>query len=136
MTIIDYTATGTQAIKNWELMTKPTVTKLSYEESKEFWPFHETFLTHIGNMGWNDILKFEIDGTDKDLSTQFGEIPANIIKEDKRTHDVNYSAAVNAGNIGENLNTKQTKGKAMYTYLLNSLDEKFKRHMTNNFDSH
>ena len=136
MTFIRYEATGTEAIKNWELMTKPATTKLSYDESEEFWPFHETFLTHIENMGWNDILTFTVNGVNKDLSTQFGEISPTIVRTDKRTHETAYNAAVAAGNVSQELTTKQTKGKAMYTYLLNSIDERYKRHMTNNFDAH
>ena len=136
MTFINYAAEGTEAIKNWELMTKPSATKLSYDESEEFWPFHETFLTHIDNMGWNNILTFQVDGVNKDLSTQFGEVPSATIQQDKRDHDTVYTAAVDTGVIGAELKAKRTKGKAMYTYLLNSIDKRYKRHFTNNFDSH
>jgi hypothetical protein len=136
MSFIRYDANGTEAIKNWELMTKPATIKLSYGESEAFWSFHETFLTHIENMGWNKILTFQVDGINKDLSTQFGEIPSNIIQEDHRTHTAAYNAAVAAANIAQEIATKRIKGKAMYIYLLNSIDEQYKRHMTNNCDAH
>jgi hypothetical protein len=87
-------------------------------------------------MGWNDILTFQVDGVNKDLSTQFSKIPSNVVQEDYRTHDTVYNAVVAAGNIGQDIATTRTKGKAMYTHLLNSIDEGYKRHMTNNYDAH
>ena len=36
MTIIDYTATGAVALKNWEIMMRPSSDKLPYDENTEF----------------------------------------------------------------------------------------------------
>ena len=80
MSIVDYTATGANRLKNWELMTKPALETLKYDESENFWPFHETFLNHIENMGWNDVMNYQVDNENKDLSTQFGEIPIQTIE--------------------------------------------------------
>ena len=61
-------------------MTKPALETLKYNENENFWPFHETFLNHAKNMGWNKIVTYNIGGTNKDLATQFGEDPINNIK--------------------------------------------------------
>ena len=75
MCIIDYSASGANQINCWELMVKPTDEKLVYKQDKSnFWTFHEIFSTHVINMGRNDAMIFDVDGNNKDLVTQFGEI--------------------------------------------------------------
>ena len=56
MSIIDYGATGANRLKCWEIMTKPALETLKYDENEIFWPFHETFLNRIKNMGWDNNL--------------------------------------------------------------------------------
>ena len=107
MSIVDYSATGANRLKNWELMTKPALETLQYEDSENFWPFHETFLNHIENMGWEDIMEYQIDGQTKDLSTQFGEVSINVI-ETFRT-DVQNQPSSNTATY-----TLKLKFKAMY----------------------
>lgn len=98
MSIIDYGATGANRLKNWELMTKPALETLTYEDNENFWPFHETFLNHIENMGWEDIMEYTVDNVEKDLSTQFGEVPISIV-EDFRTDVAARPATDAAANI-------------------------------------
>ena len=63
MGIIDYSASGANRLKNWELMIKATDKKLIYKQDKSnFWIFHEIFSTHILNMGWDDAMKFQVAG--------------------------------------------------------------------------
>ena len=81
MSIIDYAATGANRLKNWELMTKPALETLTYEDNENFWPFHETFLNHIENMGWQDVMDYTVNNVTKDLSTQFGEVPIEVIEQ-------------------------------------------------------
>ena len=80
MSIIDYTDTDANLLKNWELMTKHVLETPKYEENENFWPFHETFLNHIENMGWTDIMTYYIGGINKNLATQFGEVPIKDIE--------------------------------------------------------
>ena len=129
MSIVDYTATGGNRLKNWELMTKPALETLQYEDSENFWPFHETFLNHIENMGWEDIMEYQIDGQTKDLSTQFGEVSIDAI-ETFRTDVQNQPSSNTAAN------TLKLKFKAMYTHLFNSIDQQFKRHLTHCVNTH
>ena len=129
MSIIDYTATGANRLKNWELMTKPALETLKYDESENFWPFHETFLNHIENMGWKDIMRYQINGQNKYLSTQFGEIPTETIE----TYQTDIESRPNNDGAA---NTLRLKFKAMYTYLFNSINQQFKRHLTHCVDTH
>ena len=129
MSIVDYTATGANRLKNWELMTKPALETLKYDESENFWPFHETFLNHIENMGWNDVMNYQVNNENKDLSTQFGEIPIQTIE----TYRV---ATENRPQNDAAANTLRLKFKAMYTYLFNSIDQRFKRHLTHCVETH
>ena len=56
MSIIDYGVTGANRLKCLEIMTKPALETLKYDENEIFWPFHETFLNRIKNMGWDNNL--------------------------------------------------------------------------------
>ena len=67
--MINYTATGANALKNWDLMTRAAPTKLSVDKNFRFWPFHEMFMNHIENMGWFDALVFTESGTDYNIAT-------------------------------------------------------------------
>ena len=62
-------------------MTKPALETLTYEDNKTFWSFHETFLNHIENMGWQDVMDYTINNVTKDLSTQFGEVLITTIEQ-------------------------------------------------------
>ena len=129
MSIIDYGATGANRLKNWELMTKPALETLTYEDNENFWPFHETFHNHIENMGWKDIMNYTVDNIPKDLSTQFGEVPITVI-ENYRTNVAERPENAAAANV------LRLKFKAMYTHLFNSIDKNFKRHLTLSVNTH
>ena len=130
MGIIDYGATGSNRLKNWELMVKPSDEKLVYKQNKSnFWTFHEIYSTHVSNMGWNDAMTFDVDGNQKDLVTQFGEIDMATLTtswEDlKALPETNTAAEV-----------LKLKNSAMYTWLLNSMDKDFKKFLTQNAGKH
>ena len=96
MSIVDYSTTAANQLKNWELVTKPALETLKYNDSENFLLFHETFLNHIENMGWSDIMNYQVNGQDKDLSTQFGEVPITTIENYRTTvaaHPDNEAAA-------------------------------------------
>ena len=61
-------------------MTKPALETQKYDDSENFWSFHEIFLNHIENFGWGDIVQYQLNNENKDLSTQFGEVPIQTIK--------------------------------------------------------
>ena len=129
MSIIDYTATGANCLKNWELMTKPALETLTYDDNENFWPFHETFLNHIENMGWQDIMTYTINNVATDLSTNFGEVPIADIEQFRAA-----TVALPANDAAAN--SRRLKFKGMYTYLFNSIDKDFKRHLTLSVDTH
>ena len=75
MTIIDYTATGTTALKNWEIMTKAGDEKLAYEDSSTFWPLHGVFMTYIDNMDWTNIMTYNVAGIGNvNLVEKYGQV--------------------------------------------------------------
>ena len=116
MTIIDYTATGANKLKNWSLMTQPSTLKLDLDKESNFWPFHEMFQTHIENMGWEDIMQFNIPGFNQslDLTTHFGQVPTTVIESSYQTIQASTTA---------DGRTKQLKSKGMYTWLFSSCEE-------------
>ena len=69
--LINYTTTGAHALKNGYLITREAPTKLSVEEDFRFWPFHEMFMKHIGNMGWITSLVFTKSYTDYNIGENF-----------------------------------------------------------------
>ena len=79
MSIVDYGATGANRLKMWELMTKSGSCTLSYDGIDQFWPFHEMFLNHIESMGWAEVFTIPVNGANKNLSTNFGEVTTNDI---------------------------------------------------------
>ena len=114
MSIIDYAATGANRLKNWELMTKPALETLTYDDNENFWPFHETFLNHIDNMGWQDIMNYTVNNVATYLSTNFGEVPLADIEQ--------FCIATAARPDNEAAaNVIRLKFKGMYTYLFNSI---------------
>ena len=122
--IIDYAATGSNRLKNWESMTKATDEKLILKQDKSnFWTFHKTFSNHIRNMGWEDIMMYTVNGQKKHLTTQFGEIKMTEI-------NIEWQALANLTD-GTSL-TRKLKQLAMYTWLLNSMDQDFKKFLTQN----
>ena len=126
--IIDYSATGSNRLKNWELMTKGTDEKLIFKQDKSnFWTFHETFSNHIRNMGWEDIMVYSIDSVEKNLTTQFGEIEMNALNREWQTIANSDTSAVL---------TKKLKQSSMYTWILNSVDQDFKKYLTQNASKH
>ena len=129
MSIIDYGATGANRLKNWELMTKPALEILTYDDNENFWPFHETFLNHIDNMGWQDIMNYNVNNVATDLSTNFGEVPIGDIEQFRTA-----TAALPPNDAAANVTRLKFKG--MYTYLFNSIDKDSKRHLTLNVDTH
>ena len=132
MGIIDYSATGTTALKNWEIMTKAGDEKLDYDNSQSFWPFHAMFVTHIHNMDWTDVLTFNVGGTDLSLTDKYGQIETATIDTARRTNDA--AIAADANNAVAKI--QKLKYQAIYTYLFNCLDSKFKKYMTTNSANH
>ena len=129
MSIIDYAAIGANRLKNWELMTKPAVETLTYDNNENFWPFHKTFLNHIDNMSWQDIMTYTVNNVATDLSTNFGE----VLLADNEQFCI-ATAACPANDAAANV--IQMKFKGMYAYLFNLIDKDFKHHLTLNVDTH
>ena len=125
MTLIDYTATGSTALKNWEIMTRSSDEKLVYDDSTTFWPFHCVFMTHINNMDWTEIMSYAPRNGAPEISLldNFGQIEMNVLTDANRT--LNAGRAANVAD--QTINRKILKGKAMFTYLFNSIDSKFKK---------
>ena len=133
MTIIDYTATGTTALKNWEIMTKASDEKLVYEDSSTFWPFHAVFMTHIDNMDWTNIMTYNVAGIGNvNLIDKYGQIEIATIEHERTANN----AALAADATDAVAKEKKLKGRAMYTYLFNSVDSKFKKHLTETNSEH
>ena len=80
--LINYAATGANAIKNWDLMTRAAPTKLYAEKDFRFWPFHEMFMNHIENMGWITSLIFTESGKDHNIAKDFGQVKIETIETD------------------------------------------------------
>ena len=95
MGIIDYSVTGTTALKNWEIMTKAGDEKLEYNNNQSFWPFHAMFVTNIHNMDWMDVLTFKIGGTNLSLKDKYGQIEAPIVDAERVTNDATLDAYAN-----------------------------------------
>ena len=87
-------------------MTKPALELLKYSENENFGPFHETFLNHIENMGWDNIMTYTVNGVDKNLATQFNEVPTNIVV----TFCQNTAALPNTNANGNTLKPNLTYG--------------------------
>ena len=130
MGIIDYNATGGNRLKMWELMIKATDEKLVYKQNEtNFWTFHEIFSTHVANMSWTDAMIFNVDGDDKDLTTQFGEI-------DMETLQNSWTILKALPSTDAAAEIRKLKNSAMYTWLLNSMDKDFKKYLTQNAGKH
>ena len=71
--LINYTATGANALKNWDIMTRAALTKVSIKKDFRFWPFHEIFMNHIKDMGLITCLAFTKSGTDYIIAKDFGQ---------------------------------------------------------------
>lgn len=128
MSIIDYRATGANRLKMWELMTKSGSRTLSYDDTDQFWPFQEIFFIHIENMGWTEIFTIPVNGANKNLSTNFGEVTTNDILVEKTDRENNETLIVKE--------RFTLKWRTVYTFLLNSMDAKFTCHMTHSVNTH
>ena len=111
------------------LMNQHALKSIKYNENEIFRPFYKTFLSHIKNMGWGNIMAFNVGVVDKDLATHFGEAPIDTIETFRQT-----TAVLSDGNTTRNI--LKCKFKAMYTYLLNLIDQHFKRHFTLCINTH
>ena len=80
--LINYNATGSNALKNWDLRTRAAPTKILVEKDSRFWPFHEMFMNHIENMGWITSLVFTESGTDYNIAKNFGKFRIYTIDSD------------------------------------------------------
>ena len=80
--LINYAATGANALKNLDIMTRAAHTKLSIEKDFRFWPFHEKFMNHIKTMGWITSLVFTEPGTDYNIAKDFGQVKIETIETD------------------------------------------------------
>ena len=61
-------------------MTRAAPTKLSEEKGFRFWPFHETLMDHIKNMGWLISLVFTESGTYYNIAKNFREVKLEMIE--------------------------------------------------------
>ena len=77
--LTNYTSTGENAIKNWDIMTRAAPTKLSVEKYFRFWIFHEMFMNHIENMGWITSLVFTESGAYYNIAKYFGQVKTETI---------------------------------------------------------
>lgn len=126
-TLINYSATGANALKNWDLMTRAAPTKLSVEKDFRFWPFHEMFMNHIENMGWIDALVFNESGTDYNIATDFGQVTLETIETGYQT--------LEAGNLPQDI-VKKLKFRGFYTWIFNSSDESAQDFLAETSDKH
>ena len=74
-------------------------------------------------------MTYEVGGVDKDLATQFGKVPIDVIETSRQT-----TMALPDTNTGGN--TMKLKFKAMYTYLFNSIDQRYKKHLILRVNTH
>ena len=80
--LINYDATGANALKNWDIMTRAAPTKLSVKKDFRFWPFHEMFMNQIKNMGCITSLVFTESGTYYNIVKYFGQVKIETIETD------------------------------------------------------
>ena len=80
--LINYAATGANALKYWDIMTTAIPTKLSVDKYFRFWPFHIMFMNHIENMVWITSLVFTESGTDYNIAEDFGQVRIETIEID------------------------------------------------------
>ena len=112
--LINYTATGANSLKNWDLITRAAPKKLYVEKDFRFCPFHEMFMNHIKSMDWITSLVFTESGTDYNIAKDFGQFRIETI-------DTDYQALEIATQLTDNI--KKTKFHSLYTCLFNSSDE-------------
>ena len=89
--LINYAATGANAIKNWDLMNRAAPTKLYVEKDFRFWLFHEMFMNHIKNMGWITSLIFTESGKDHNIAKYFGQVKIETIETDYQVLEISTS---------------------------------------------
>ena len=75
------------------------------------------------------MIEHPLNGQVKDLSTQFRDVPIKVIK----TNGINVNNQPNHDVVA---NTLKLKFKAMYTYIFNSINQQFKRHITHCVNTH
>ena len=80
--LINYTATGANTLKNWDIMTRAASTKISFEKDFRFCPFREMFVNHIESMGWIISLVFTESVTYYNILKGFGQVIIDMIKID------------------------------------------------------
>lgn len=90
-------------------------------------------MTHIDSMDWTGVMTYNVAGVGNvSLVNKYRQIEMATID-----HERANIAAISAAKT-DNADTKEKKLKerAMYTYLFNSIDCKFKKHLTQTSDSH
>ena len=112
--LINYAATGANALKNWDLMTRAAPTKLSVKKDFRFWPFHEMFMNHIENMVCITSLVFTESGTYYNIAKDFGQVRIETIETDYQYLEFSTLPTDK---------TKTLKFRGLYTWLFNSRDE-------------
>ena len=100
--LINYIATGANALKNWDIMTRAATTKISVEKDFRFWSFHEMFMNHIKNLGWITYLVFAEAGTDYNIAKDFGQVRIETI-------DAHYQSMEVATQTTDNTQNKITR---------------------------
>jgi len=142
--IIDYNTTDSSTRRKcWEIMVKPSLTKLK-NTTISFWCFITVLLSHSSMMGWTDICTFVVNSISVNILEKFAMVPIEMITS--RVASRNTAAALNThatraatggdatAPVGPTASQiAKFKSKAMYTYILNSCDEDLQLWIGNNF---
>ena len=125
--LISYAATGANALKNWDIMARAAPTKLSDEKDFRFWPFHETFMNHIENMGWITSLVFTESGIDYNIAKDFGQVRIETTETDYQALEISTQPTDNI---------KKLKFSGLYNWLFNSSGELAQDPLAKESDNH
>ena len=80
-------------------------------------------------MGWGDAMEVQVAGNTKDITTQFGEVDMSVLV-------TSWTALKVRPDTDAAAETLKPKNRAMYTWLLNSMDNDFKKYLTQNASKH
>ena len=106
--LINYAATGENALKSWNLMTIAAPTKLSVDKYFRFWPFHKMFMNHMKNTGWITSVLFNVSGMYYNIAKDFGQFIIEMIEI--------YHQALEISTLPTD-NIKKLKFRGLYTWL-------------------
>ena len=125
--LFNCSATRANALKKWDLMTRPSPTKISFEKDFRFWPFHEMFMNHIKNMDCSTYLVFTKSGIYYNIAKDFGKVKLETIEIDYQALEISTQPP----DI-----IKKLKFRGLYTWLFNSSDESAQDFLAEESDNH